>query len=96
MLVLDSGYTTGSVAGEIIARICIEDYHLLKAAPSRLAMPDVPEPTSVALTKGFYIRAADIAEKVMSMLVMDFSGVRCALPEPIPHDIPGEWFKGPF
>jgi hypothetical protein len=26
----------------------------------------------------------------------NFSGVRNALPEPVPHDAPGEWFKGPF
>jgi pyruvate dehydrogenase E1 component beta subunit len=59
-------------------------------------MPDVPEPTSHALTKGFYVRAADIAVKVILIMGRDASGVRDSLPEPILHDIPGEWFKGPF
>jgi pyruvate dehydrogenase E1 component beta subunit len=59
-------------------------------------MPDVPEPTSPALTKGFYVRANDVAEKVMMMLGRDVSQIRQNLPEPTPHDVPGEWFKGPF
>ena len=96
LLALDSGFTTGSVAGEIVARVAIEVFDKLKAPPARLAMPDVPEPTSPALTKGFYVRAADIAEKVMGMMGMDSLNVRNSLPEPMPHDVPGEWFKGPF
>ena len=96
LLALDSGFSTGSVAGEIIARVSMEKFNVLKSAPARLAMPDVPEPTSPALTKGFYIRAADVAEKVMGILGKDTSQVRKDLTEPRPHDIPGEWFTGPF
>lgn len=96
LLALDSGFTTGSVAGEIVARVAMEKFSELKTAPARLAMPDVPEPTSPALTKGFYVRATDVAEKVMMMLGRDVSQVRLNLTEPTPHDVPGDWFKGPF
>ncbi|MDG2252533.1 MAG: transketolase C-terminal domain-containing protein [Methylophilaceae bacterium] len=96
LLTLDSGFSTGSVAGEIIARVSMEKFKMLKSAPARLAMPDVPEPTSYSLTKGFYIRAADIVEKIMNMMERDTSQVRKDLIEPMPHDIPGEWFEGPF
>lgn len=96
LLTLDSGFTTGSVAGEIVARVTMERFSTLKIAPARLAMPDTPEPTSSALTKNYYVRAADIAMQVMSMMGRDFSRVRVDLPEPTPHDVPGEWFKGPF
>ena len=96
ILALDSGFTTGSVAGEIVARVAMEKFRDLKTAPARLAMPDVPEPTSPALTKGFYVRAADVAVKVMEMMGRDVRQVRQDLPEPMPHDVPGEWFKGPF
>jgi pyruvate/2-oxoglutarate/acetoin dehydrogenase E1 component len=65
LLALDSGFTTGSVAGEIVARVAMEQFDRLKVAPARLAMPDVPEPTSFGLTKGFYVRAADIAVKAI-------------------------------
>lgn len=96
LLALDSGFTTGSVAGEIVARVAMEKFSELKCPPARLAMPDVPEPTSPALTKGFYVRAADIASKAFEMMGKDARAVRADLPEPVPHDVPGEWFKGPF
>jgi pyruvate/2-oxoglutarate/acetoin dehydrogenase E1 component len=96
LLALDSGFTTGSVAGEIVARVAIKAFDKLRSPPARLAMPDVPEPTSPALTRGFYIRASNIAIKIMSMMEKDFSGVKDDLPEPMPHDVPGDWFKGPF
>lgn len=96
LLALDSGFTTGSVAGEIVARVSMEKFNFLKSAPARLAMPDVAEPTSPALTNGFYVRASDIAAKVLDMLGRDAYLVRQELPDPIPHDVPGEWFSGPF
>jgi pyruvate/2-oxoglutarate/acetoin dehydrogenase E1 component len=96
LLTLDTGFATGSVAGEIVARVAMECFDYLKTKPARLAMPDVPEPTSPALTKGFYIRAANIAKQVLQILDKDFSSVDTDLPEPNPHDVPGDWFKGPF
>jgi len=30
------------------------------------------------------------------MMRKDSSQVKHDLPEPTPHDVPGEWFKGPF
>jgi hypothetical protein len=32
----------------------------------------------------------------MEMLGKDFSEVNNTLLEPTPHDVPGNWFKGPF
>ena len=96
LLVLDSGAQTGSVAGEIIARVAMKQHHLLQAAPVRLAMPDVPEPTSFGLTHGFYVRATNIYEEVMSMFGKTPKSGANPLNEPSPHDVPGDWFKGPF
>jgi pyruvate dehydrogenase E1 component beta subunit len=96
LLALDSGFTTGSVAGEIVARVAMEKFSALHVAPARLAMPDVPEPTSVELTKDFYIRAADIALQILLMMGKNAAQVKIELPEPVPHDVPGDWFKGPF
>ena len=67
LLVLDTGYATGSVAGEIITRVSMEYHHLLTSPPSRLAMPDVPEPTSYGLTKEFHISSKNVVEKVLEM-----------------------------
>lgn len=96
LLTLDSGFSMCSVAGEIVARVAMELFNELKLPPARLAMPDVPEPTSYGLTRGFYVRAVDIVMKVMKMMGRNTSGITDAMPEPEPHDVPGEWFRGPF
>ena len=96
LLVLDTGFTTGSVAAEIIAKISIEKFKILKSAPIRLAMPDVPEPTSLSLTKNFYIYADDIAINVLKSLKMNYKNVKKDLAQSEPGDIPDKYFKGPF
>ena len=59
-------------------------------------MPDVPEPTSFGLTKDFYPRAIQIVERVCQMLNIEESKLIAEIPQISPHDVPGEWFKGPF
>ena len=96
LLALDSGFTTGSVAGEIVARCSMELFSIFLCAPRRLAMPDVSEPTSPALTRGFYVRSGNIVNAVLEMLGKPLIDIDLDLPEPMPHDVPGAWFKGPF
>ena len=96
LLVVDSGFTTGSISGDIITGVLERNWDVFKCAPQRLAMPDVPEPTSPALTKGFYVRAKDIAQKVLTMCNSNISMSSNDLVEPEPHDVPGNWFTGPF
>jgi len=96
LLVLDTGNLTGSISGEIVARITVNCWEALKCAPQRLAMPDFPEATSPALTKGYHVRAEHIAEKIGKMLVRDVEFSSLALQRSHPHDVPGDWFTGPF
>jgi pyruvate dehydrogenase E1 component beta subunit len=96
LLVLDTGYASGSVAGEIIAKVCIERYDDLDSPPARLAMPDVPEPTSFALTKDFYNTAKNVVEKVLTMFKIEPKDNLKLLNRVENHDVPGHWFKGPF
>ncbi len=96
ILCLDSGYTTGSISGEVLARVSSELFHHLKAPPARIAMPDIHEGTSFALTKGFYVRAHNIFTRATEMLTGECPNVPNGLLEPQPHDVPGDWFKGPF
>jgi len=56
----------------------------------------VPEPTSFGLTRGFYIRSSNIFQEVMNMLGKTPKSGVSPLVEPTPHDVPGNWFKGPF
>lgn len=96
LLALDTGVTTGSIAGEVIARVSIQCYESLKQAPKRLALLDFPTPTSQSLTKVFYKRAEDIVELVGNMLGREIQISSLIDRGNIPYDVPGDWFKGPF
>ena len=96
LLVLDTANMTGSVAGEIIAKVSCDAYRQLKQAPVRLTYPDTPSPSSFALTKYYYPRAEDIVANVGAMLHRDLKPERLLEGRQVPHDVPGEWFTGPF
>lgn len=96
LLALDTSWATGSVSGEIVARGAMECWKYLKQAPQRLALTDFPVPASPALTRNFYPGARDIMRLVGAMLEKPV--VTDALDGEVnqPHDVPGDWFKGPF
>ena len=96
ILALDTGTTTGSISGEIVTRVADKCWELLKCAPQRLAMPDFPEGTSFALTVNYHLRAEHIAKKVGEMLERDINTSSLANQREHPHDVPGDWFTGPF
>ncbi len=93
---LDTGAANCSVAGEIIARVCMERFGDLKRPPVRIAAPDVPAPTSPALSEAYYHRAEDIVEAVGSLLDKDLNPLVLRQSRTTPHDVPGDWFRGPF
>ena len=96
LLVLDTGVTTGSVAGEIVARVSMDLFSYLKQAPKRLTLPDFPTPTSPALTDNFYIRSEHIIQQVGKMMNKKISTESLTLQRKFPNDVPGDWFRGPF
>jgi pyruvate dehydrogenase E1 component beta subunit len=96
LLVLDTGNANNSVAGEIIARVSMECWSSLKAAPRRIAMPDIPVPTSVALTKGLYPGVVEIGQTIGQMLGIEIDIKELTRSISKHHDVPGEWFQGPF
>ncbi|MBI5448125.1 MAG: alpha-ketoacid dehydrogenase subunit beta [Gammaproteobacteria bacterium] len=95
LIVLDTGVTTGSIAGEIIARICMECFSILTRPPVRIALPDNPEPMSFGLTKHYYPSNESIVRGITSMLSVDHD-LSVTVESPVLHDVPGDWFKGPF
>jgi pyruvate dehydrogenase E1 component beta subunit len=96
LLVLDTGAMTGSLAGEIIARVAGECWDQLKVRPQRITMPDIPEPTSFGLTRGLHPRAENIVQSVNGMLGRPLTQSTSLGRTDVPHDVPGDWFKGPF
>ncbi|NQV49898.1 MAG: alpha-ketoacid dehydrogenase subunit beta [Candidatus Marinimicrobia bacterium] len=96
LLAIDTGVATNSVAGEIVARVSMDCFNALKQAPKRLALPDFPTPTSRGLTRGFYKRSEDIIDTIAEMFNKNIVGSELVERGDTPHDVPGDWFKGPF
>ncbi len=96
LLVLDTGWETLSVAGEIVARCAIECFDSMKCPPVRMALPDCPTPTSWALTKNYYKEAVDIGQTIAKMLKIEINLEPLKQMRGTNHDVPGDWFKGPF
>jgi pyruvate dehydrogenase E1 component beta subunit len=96
LVAVDSAAITGSVAGEIVARITTDAFFDLCAAPIRVAQPDLPEPTSPSLTVDFHVTARTIAEAAMTSMGRPVPQDVKALQVSAPHDVPGPWFSGPF
>ncbi len=96
LLVLDMGAKTGSLAGEIIAKISSENHKLLKTPPARINMPDIPVPTSYGLTKKFYPNPELIVNTVLSMFNLKKIRKYEIKKNDLHHDVPNKFFKGPF
>lgn len=101
LLALEPGTTSFGVAAEIVASAATRCFDALVCAPRRLGSPDHPLPTSPALAAAYYPRTADIVRTVLEMLErrpeLDHLVAEAeALGAAHPHDVPGDWFKGPF
>ncbi len=96
LLVLDTASETASIAGEVMAQVTTRCFNALKSAPGRVTLPDIPTPTSPALTKAFYKRAEDIVNATAIMLDKNWDTTFFEKERMFPHDVPGNWFKGPF
>lgn len=95
LLCIDPGASSFSVSSEIICRVVESIDFKYVDSIAKIGMPDIPEPTSYALTKDFYNNADDIINKVLGSFGYN------ELQKPIirnqeHHDIPGKWFTGPF
>lgn len=96
LLALDTSQPTCSVGSEIIAKVSTQLFSELAQAPQLMANPDNPEPTSFGLTKHYHPTAKDIVLKVANMLNMNVDVSELIASQACPHDVPGDWFKGPF
>ena len=68
VVVCDIGWKTGGIGGEIVARVSETCWPHLKAAPVRVALPDIPAPASRTLEDAYYPRADDILSAVRSLM----------------------------
>jgi pyruvate dehydrogenase E1 component beta subunit len=96
LVACDPAAATGSVASELIARVTVDLFSDLRSAPVRVALPDIPEPTSPALTRGFHVGALEIAMAALASAELPAPASIDELAPAAPHDVPGSWFSGPF
>jgi pyruvate/2-oxoglutarate/acetoin dehydrogenase E1 component len=101
LLVADTGYYSGGIAGEIIARVSEKAFEHLQVAPGRITLPDIPTPTSHALTKYYYPGYENIIKKVFEMLNKPDYKLKELLVsarknKSVHLDVPDKSFTGPF
>tara|TARA_B100000809_G_C15114428_1_gene521848 strand:+ start:1124 stop:2182 length:1059 start_codon:yes stop_codon:yes gene_type:complete len=96
LLCLDTSWPSCSVSSEIVATLSMKCWDALKGAPRRIALPDVPSPTSFGLTRNYYPDSFSIVSEVADMLALDIDVEAMRHDVEDPHDVPGKWFRGPF
>lgn len=98
LIVADTAWKTGGIAGEVIASVTECAFDALRAAPLRIALPDLPVPTSHHLTRDFYPDALHIARAISAHLGRDIpdEALVSRLARSTPHDVPQLEFRGPF
>jgi len=94
LMVLDISHPRASVASDIIANTSSRLFKFLKEAPVSICLPDHCIPTSYSLTEDFYPSVSKVMEEVLKLAKIQTSNV--IFNETNKHDIPGDWFKGPF
>lgn len=101
LIVADTAFRTGSIAGELISQVVEKAFDALKTHPVRIASPDHPVPSSHFMAEQYYPSAQTIADKVLDMVKADKTSSRyrdlCVLMvRNGPHDTPNLGFTGPF
>ena len=94
IIVLDTASEFGSIGSDIVAKISMKYFNVLKCAPKIIALPDIHSPTSYNLTKKYYQDAKDIVIEIGKIFNIDIDTSKFM--NKIHHDVPGDWFKGPF
>jgi len=93
LIVCESARTAFSCASEVVAHITEHAFSSLQKAPTRIGLPDYPEPTSFGLTETYYPDANTIVRAVLSARGIAHGKL---IEKSQLHDVPGDWFKGPF
>ena len=100
LAILDTSWTTCGISAELSARVTEKGFKYLKKPPLRIALPDIPTPTSPPLSETFYPTADVVGRKILEMLSIqrseDWEKVLSELRGNGPFDVPYLDFKGPF
>jgi len=96
LVVADHASKSFGISAEVIVRVVEESPRALKAAPTRVCLPDSPTPTSPALAKHFYPRAVHIAAAVRHQCGKPVNESELIPDDSSFFDTPDKSFRGPF
>lgn len=96
VLVLDIGHKSFGISSEIIAKVSEILGKKLKCNPERIALPDIPTPTSFTLAKNYYPTKKDICKKIFQMLGKKVKLDKVLFKDDKYSDQPFKEFMGPF
>ncbi len=101
LIVADTAFRTGSIAGELISQVVERAFEFLKAPPVRIASPDHPVPTSQYMAEHYYPGPLTIAEEAVAIVEADknsigYEKLRTNIAPSGRHDVPNREFSGPF
>ena len=69
LLVVDGGWSTCGIAGEVIASVAEHcPVNTLQKPPKRITLPDAPAPTSRTLEKVYYPSVEMIVDRALAIL----------------------------
>jgi pyruvate/2-oxoglutarate/acetoin dehydrogenase E1 component len=96
LIVADLAWKAMGVGAEIVAVAAERALGNLKQPPRRITFPDCPSPTSPALAKHFFPRAAHIVDAAKAMLGVSDKTDEASRLDPELLDVPDPNFRGPF
>ncbi|HEY8094810.1 MAG TPA: transketolase C-terminal domain-containing protein [Methylobacter sp.] len=98
LIVVDTSWKTGGIAGEVVAGVAEAAFSSLRRPPLRVALPDLPAPTSPHLSKDYYPDALQLARAIVVHLdaAVPDTELISRLLRSTPHDVPQREFCGPF
>ena len=92
VLIVDTSNEICGFSPSLLSQI-LKNIKKLNNIPEIMAMPFVPEPTSYGLTKYFYNNRYDVVNRTLKILKIDKRIKKKIIGH---HDVPGDWFEGPF
>lgn len=93
-IVLDTAIEFGSMGSDIVAKLAMKYFNQLKSEPKIIALPNNHSPTSYELTKEYYQDAKNIVDEISKIFNINIKLDNFM--NKTHHDVPGDWFKGPF
>ena len=97
LVVADGAWRFLSISAEIISTVVEKAFTALKQPPCRVAFPDIPTPTSWALSNQYYPKAINIVNQVGSLFSLPMKDEEeLGISPANPSDVPDKSFTGPF